>query len=382
MKIIVTTQEGLEEVCAREMANLDLQDIEILRRGVSCQGNWAQLYKCNYLLRTAVRVLVPIHEFDVNDQDEYYEAIKSINWTQYIKPDQTFAINSVITGELFTNSLFATFRAKDAIADRITEEKGSRPDVDIDNPSIVINIYVNQDKLSVALDSTGHSLHLRGYKERSYKAPLNEVFAAGIIKLAGWDGSQDFYDPMCGSGTFTTEALMMAANVPPGRLIKRFCFQNWTEYYPKIWRSIKRTAEEDIIAPKCNFYSSDLNPYATRDLRKNLQRIPFKEIVKIKEKDFLEETGQQDAILFLNPPYDKRIKIRDVKNFYRKISDALKQHWQGSTAWVISGNNQAMKSFGLKHSAKYSLDNGGIPSKLYKFELYGGSRKQKHNKAL
>ncbi len=379
MKIIITTLEGLEEVCAKEVADLDLQNVQVLRRGVSCNGNWAQLYKCNYLLRTAIRVLVPIKEVEVADQDEYYEAIRGINWSNYIKDNQTFAINSVVSGDLFSHSQFATYRAKDAIADRILEEKDSRPNVDTDNPDIVINVYVNNtNQLSIALDSSGRSLHLRGYKERSYKAPLNEVFAAGIIKISGWDGSQDFYDPMCGSGTFTTEALMIAAKIPPGRLIKRFSFQNWTEYYPKIWRTVKRSAEAEIVKPECNFFASDLNPYATRDLRKNLQRIPNKENIRIKEKDFLEAAGENDAMLFLNPPYDKRIRLRDVKEFYRKISDSLKQNWQGSTVWVISGNNQAMKSFGLKHSAKYSLDNGGIPSKLYKFELYGGSRKKKY----
>jgi len=378
MKFVIKTMEGLEEILKEELEELHVQNIKLLKRGVECEGNWAQLYKCNYLLRTAIRVLVPIETFSIETQDQFYEAVRNIDWSQYIKEEQTFAIRSTVFGEIFTNSLFVTYRCKDAIVDQLSEEKNYRPDVDLENPDIVINIHLHKNDLSVSLDSSGKSLHLRNYKQRAYKAPLNEAFAAGILKLAKWDKKKTFYDPMCGSGTFTTEALMSAANIPAGKFIEKFSFENWPEFHPEIWQAVKESAEAAMHPPEGEIITSDIHSYAIRDLRKNLQKLPFRDKVIIREEDFLNSKGDSNGIVFLNPPYDKRVKVRNVTQFYRLISDHLKQNWQGSSVWILSGNSQAMKSFGLKHSAKITLDNGGIPSKLYNFELYAGSKKAKY----
>lgn len=372
--------EGLEEVLKQELEDLHLQNIKLLRRGAECEGNWAQLYKCNYHLRTAIRVLLPLKTFEIQTQDDLYDAVRTIDWSAYIAPEQTFAIRSTVFGEIFTNSLFVTYRCKDAIVDQLSEEKDYRPDVDLDNPDIVINIHLHKNDLSVALDSSGKSLHLRNYKERVYKAPLNEAFAAGIIKLADWDKKQDFYDPMCGSGTFTTEALMSACNIPAGKFIEKFSFENWPEFFSDIWNSVKETGEAMMHPPDCEIFSSDINSYAVRDLRKNLQKLPFRDKINIYEEDFLQSKGSNKGIVFINPPYDKRVRVSNVKEFYRLISDQLKQKWKGSTVWVLSGNPEAMKTFRLQPSKKIPLDNGGIPSKLFKFELYEGSRKSKYDK--
>jgi len=381
MKILIKTMEGLEGVLAEECKQLHLSNIEVITRGVTCEGNWAQLYKCNYLLRTAIRVLIPLKTFELKTQEDLYKAVRTIDWSEYIRSGKTtFAIGSTVFGELFTNSQFVTYRVKDAIVDQLSEEKGYRPNVRLDNPHIVIQVHLAGDKLTVLMDSSGRSLHLRNYKERAYKAPLNEVMAAGILKLAGWEGAEGehFYDPMCGSGTFTTEGLMMAARIPAGHFIERFSFQNWTEHYPEIWKSVQEAADGQIRSPECEMHAGDINEYAIRDLKKNLQIFPFRDRINIKQADFLKSSGQENAVVFLNPPYDKRIKVSNVTNFYRSISDKLKQDWQGSTAWVISGNSSAMKNFGLKSSSKHGLDNGGMPSKLYKFELYAGSKKAKY----
>lgn len=377
MKLVIKTMEGFEEILREELEELHLQNINLLKRGVECEGNWAQLYKCNYLLRTAIRVLVPIATFEIESQEEFYQALRTIDWARYIADGQTFAVRSTVFGEIFSNSLFVTYRCKDAIVDQLSEEKNYRPNVDIENPDIVINIHLHMNKLSVALDSSGRSLHLRNYKQRSYKAPLNEAFAAGILKLAKWDKKQTFYDPMCGSGTFTTEALMSAANIPAGMFIEKFSFENWPEFHADIWQSVKEAAQAAIHPPEGEIIASDIHSYAVRDLRKNLQMLPHRKMVTIKEEDFLRSKGDSKGIIFLNPPYDKRIKVRNVTQFYRTISDHLKQEWQGSSVWILSGNGQAMKSFGLKHSAKLTLDNGGIPAKLYNYELYAGSKKAK-----
>ncbi len=371
--------EGLEEVLAQELRDLQLTNINLLKRGVECEGNWAQLYRCNYQVRTAVRVLVPLKTFEIETQDEFYDAVRTIRWSNYIAEGQTFAVRSTIFGEIFSNSLFVTYRCKDAIVDQLSGEHDYRPNVDLEQPDIVINVHLHKTSLSIALDSSGKSLHLRNYKERSYKAPLNEVFAAGLIKLSGWDGKQRFYDPMCGSGTFTTEALMMAANIPSGKFVERFSFENWPEFYPEIWEGVKGAAEAAIQPPEAEMFAGDINRYAVRDLRKNLQKLPYKEQINIKEADFLESRGIPGSVVYLNPPYDKRVQINNVKEFYKLISDTLKNGWQDSDAWILSGNNQAMKSFRLKPSAKINVDNGGIPAKFYKYEMYKGTRKPVKN---
>jgi len=381
MKILIKTMEGLEGVLAEELRQLHLSDIEIINRGVTCTGNWAQLYKCNYLLRTAIRVLIPIKSFEIKTQDDLYSAVRTIDWSEYMRSDKTtFSIGSTVFGELFTNSQYVTYRVKDAIVDQLSEEKGYRPNVKLDNPHIVIQVHLAGDKLTILMDSSGRSLHLRNYKERAYKAPLNEVMAAGILKLAGWEGAagQRFVDPMCGSGTFTTEGLMIASNIPAGHFMERFSFQNWNEHYPEIWKSVQEAADAQIKPPECEMHAADINEYAIRDLKKNLQKFPFRDRINIKQANFLKSEGVKGSVLFLNPPYDKRIKVSNVTAFYRDISDKLKQDWQDSTAWVISGNASAMKNFGLKSASKHKLDNGGMPSKLYKFELYAGSKKTKY----
>jgi putative N6-adenine-specific DNA methylase len=380
MKIIIKTLEGLEPVLAKELEALYVTDINILRRAVECEGNWAHLYKCNYQLRTALRVLLPIKTAQVYNQESLYDAVYSIDWSAYIREGATFAIDSVVSGETFRHSKFVVYKSKDAIVDQLREKYDKRPSINTDDPDIRINIHIQEQDLTILLDSTGKSLHLRNYKYRNYKAPLNEVLAAGIILMSDWDQKQILHDPMCGSGTFITEALMQAANIPSGKFIESFAFEHWPEFHNEIWDKIKASADDAIINPDTEFIASDLAPYAVRDVKKNLQKFPFKEKVKIFERDFFKTHGHPDRILFLNPPYNKRVELDDDQEFYKAIGDALKTFWQGSNAWLITGNLEAMKSFGLRPSERHTLFNGGIESKLFKFEMYEGSRKSKHDK--
>jgi len=380
MKIIIKTLEGLEPILAEELKSLLVTDIKILRRAVECEGNWAHIYKCNYQLRTALRVLVPIKSAQVYNNESLYEAIESIDWTAYIREGADFAIDSVVSGEIFTHSKWVVYKAKDAIVDQLRDKYEKRPNINTDDPDIRISLHIQGTQLTVLLDSSGKSLHLRNYKYRNYKAPLNEVLAAGIIKLSGWDHVKILHDPMCGSGTFITEALMQAANIPAGKFIESFAFEKWPEYYEEVWTKVKNSANESIVNPDTEFIASDITPYAVRDVKKNLQKFPFKEKVKIFERDFFKTHGHSNRILFMNPPYNKRVELDDDHSFYKSIGDALKTYWKGSTAWLISGNLEAMKSFGLRSTEKHTLFNGGIESKLYKFELYEGSKKSKHSK--
>ncbi len=376
MRLIIKTMEGLEPVLAQELEELQISNIQILRRAVECEANTSQLYKCNYLLRTAMRVLMPLGEYECQNENELYDAVQTIDWSQYLNRKTSFAIDSVVSGTVFTHSQYVTYKTKDAIVDQLKDQHGFRPNVDTKQSDIRINIHISQNKLTILLDSSGRSLHLRNYKYRTYKAPLNEVLAAGIIKLSGWDYTTDLQDPMCGSGTIITEALMAAAHIPAGKFIPHFAFQKWPDFHSEIWNSVKSAADQGIYSPEIEIIASDYSGYAVRDMKKNLQKFPFTEKVKVYQRDFFKTHGHQNRTLIFNPPYDKRVSIENVDEFYSKIGDALKTFWQGSTAWIISGNKDALKRIGLRPTQKFTLFNGGIESKLYKFELYEGSKKQ------
>ena len=378
MELIIKTLAGLEEVLAEELNHLGLLNVEPLKRAVRCEGNWAQLYKCNYQLRTALRVLLPIKQFNVQTEDELYDSIRSIDWSQYIAPGKTFAINGTISSEYFKHSQYAIYKIKDAVVDQLAEKYEKRPSVDIDNPDVLLDIFISSDNLKVSLDSSGRSLHLRNYKYRQYKAPLNEVLAAGIIKLTGWDMKTSFHDPMAGSGTLVTEAHMMAANIPAAMFNKQFSFHHWPEFHSEIWNMVVSAADAAIHPPEVEITASDINGLAVRDVKKNIQKLPFREKIKIYHRDFFTLPGEAGKLLIMNPPYNKRIAVENVFEFYQKIGDCLKTNWHGSEAWVISSNIEAAKYFGLRPSRKISLNHGGSEAKLYKFELYAGSKKAKY----
>lgn len=380
MKIVVTTLQGLEPALFKELTELNLTNIKITNRAVECEGSWAQVYKCNYLLRTAIRVLIPISEHTVTSDDDLYDAIASIDWDPYLGKKDKLAITAVVFSEYFTNSRYVTYKAKDAIVDQFRDKYGIRPSIDIKKPDTLIHLFIKNDKLIVSLDSSGQSLHLRNYKERFYKAPLNEVLAAGMIQLSGWDKKKTFIDPMCGSGTFVTEALMYASNIPAGYYIEKFGFERWPEFYPDVFEKVKEHAQEAITEPDTEIHGSDLNGYAVRDCRKNLQRLPFREKVKLFERDLFKLPSLNNCHIMMNPPYDSRLEVHNIHDFYHDIGDCLKNYWQGSEAWVFTSRNDAMKSFGLRATKRYTLDNGGTEAKLYKFDLYAGSKKAKHRK--
>ena len=380
MEIFVKTLAGLEPILAKEMEALGLTNIEQQLRGVSAQGNWAQLYRCNYLLRTALSVLVPIKSFELQTQEDLYNAVSSIKWSDYIKEDQTLAIMGTVTGELFPYTKFPVYRTKDAIVDQLQEQRGFRPNIDTQRPDIVVSIYIEGNALTISMDSSGIRLYQRNYKYRMYKAPLNEVLASGMLQIAGYDGTQDLVDPMCGSGTLLTEGLMIASNLPSAYFIEKFAFENWQEFYPDIWKSVKRIAKSNIKKPEARISGRDMNAFAVRDVKKNLQKFRHKENLEVIEQDFFNSKGEANKLIVTNPPYEKRIRVGEIKSFYKLIGDTLKKNWQGSTAWVLSGNLDAMKTFGLRPSEKMSLKNGGVDCIFSKFEMYAGSRKQKYAK--
>ncbi len=367
-KIIAKTLFGLEEILAAEIKELGGENIEILKRAVSFTGNNKLLYKSNLWLRTALRILVPIHMFRVKDEKELYLRTKEYKWNEIISPDNTIAVDSTVSSDNFNHSKFAALKVKDAIVDKIRNKFGKRPNVDTQNPDYRINLHIFNEDATISLDSSGDSLHKRGYRLAQIDAPLNEVLAAGMIKLAGWNANNNFYDPMCGSGTLLMEAAAIAANIPPG-LKRKFGFMNWRDFDNELWQSILQNVKP--VKPTIDIYGMDNSAKAFVISRKNILNAGFEDYIHLKKDNFFNLKPKSDeGTLIFNPPYDERMKQDEIIDFYKKIGDKLKHDLKGFDAWIISGNLSAFKHLGLKPSARIPLYNGKIECRYNHFGLY------------
>lgn len=367
-KIIAKTLFGLEEILAAEIKELGGENIEILKRAVSFTGNDKLLYETNLWLRTALRILVPIHMFRVKDEKELYLRTKEYKWNEIISPDNTIAVDSTVSSDNFNHSKFAALKVKDAIVDKIRNKFGKRPNVDTQNPDYRINLHIFNEDATISLDSSGDSLHKRGYRLAQIDAPLNEVLAAGMIKLAGWNANNDFYDPMCGSGTLLMEAAAIAANIPPG-LMRKFGLMNWSDFNNELWQSILQNVKP--VKPTIDIYGMDNSAKAFVISRKNILNAGFEDYIHLKKDNFFNLKPKSDeGTLIFNPPYDERMKQDEIIDFYQKIGDKLKHDLKGFDAWIISGNLSAFKHLGLKPSARIPLYNGKIECRYNHFGLY------------
>lgn len=371
-----TTMAGLEEILAGELRGLGAENVKAGNRMVAFEGDQEVLYKANYRCRTAIRILLPIKTFSIKTQENLYSKAKAVPWEQYLQSNATFAINEAVSNSVFTHSQFAVFRLKDAIADRFREKTGKRPSVDIRNPSLVINLHMSNNQVTLSLDSSGHSLHKRNYRSATGPAPLNEVLAAGLIMLTGWKGETDFYDPMCGSGTLLIEAAMIAWNIPPGYYREGFGFQQWSNFNKELWDKVKMDASAQAGAYSPEISGFDASNTMVRIARQNLRNARMHKDISVHKKDFFKlKPAADQGILIMNPPYDTRMKEEDIVSFYRSIGDALKNNFAGFTAWIFSGNLDALKNLGLKPSRRIVLFNGPIESRLARYDLYKGSKR-------
>jgi putative N6-adenine-specific DNA methylase len=371
-QFIATTYAGLEEVLAEELIALGADEVQSLRRAVSFRGNIKMIYRANYALRTALRVLVPIKTFKVFKADDLYHQALKIHWEDYFDADQTFAVQSTVFSDLFNNSMFTSLKLKDAIADRFRRVCNKRPSVHVSHPDILINLHLTNDICIVSLDSSGESLHKRGYRTGNHEAPISEVLAAGLLKLSGWNANQSLTDPMCGSGTIVIEAAMMARKILPGEIGRTYAFQHWKNYRSDLFNEIKKECGHN--QPNFVIYGSD-NSRKSIDLAyKNASKALIADIVKLKAADFrsLQKKPDSSFIIF-NPPYGERLKPED-KEFYSGIGERLKHVFTGSEAWIIS-TNSCFKTIGLKPARKIPIFNGSLECSFRKFELYEGSRK-------
>lgn len=377
MKIIIKTLQGLENVLAEEIKSLGGSNIKMLKRAVECEGDQRLLYRANLELRTALRVLVPIAEFRAKTPDELYKRAYHIEWSDYMTVDKTFAIDAVTKSEIFTHSKYAALKTKDAIADYFRDRTGDRPNVNVDYPSLRINVHINNDECSVALDSSGDSLHKRGYRANSVEAPINEVLAAGMLLLAGWRGDGTFVDPMCGSGTLLIEAAMIAKNIPPQLYRESLGFMKWKNFNAKLWEDVLDKAQSSIKPLNCKILGFDKDMKAIRVTGQNILSAHLEGQGISVEKQLFEKliAPLPPGLLMTNPPYDERLKEADIEAFYKMMGDRLKQAFIGYEAWIISSNQEALKHLGLKPSKKMTLFNGALECKFQQYELYEGSRR-------
>lgn len=386
--MLAKTFKGLEEVLAQELIDLGANDVQLERRAVSFRGDKALLYRANFALRTALRILVPVKSDKLKakgrkPEDQVYEIVKSIDWSQYMTVDSTFVIDATVYSELFHNSLFVTYRAKDAIADYWTEKVGKRPNVHAERPDIRINLHIGNDAVTISLDSSGESLHKRGYRVATTEAPISEVLAAGMLLMAGWHGQSDFFDPMCGSGTLLIEAALIARNIAPGVFRQSYAFEKWPDFDADLWNEIYN---DDSREREFNhrIYGSDASFYAIQQATKNvksagvakdieLKQIRMEEIKWANEKIYKFE----NALVMLNPPYGERLKSnKEMEDLYSAIGSTLKHQFAGATAWIISSNVAAMKYIGLKPSKKLHLLNGELDCQFNKYDLFQGKRNE------
>ncbi len=374
--MLAKTFKGLEEVLAQELIELGANDVQLERRAVSFRGDKALLYRANFCLRTAIRILVPIVSFKAKDTDELYQQLRRLDWSQYMKVDSTFAIDATVYSDAFRNSRFVTYRAKDAIADYWVENAHKRPNVSTQTPDLLFNIHIAKEQVTLSLDSSGESLHKRGYRVATTEAPINEVLAAGMLLLAGWKGQSDFYDPMCGSGTLLIEAALIARNIAPGVFRQSFAFEQWPDFDSDLWSDIYNDDSQEREFEH-TIYGSDASFYAIQQAAKNIKSAGVQKDIELKQIriEELKPIADTNALVMLNPPYGERLKSnKEMEDLYSSIGTTLKHQFAGATAWIISSNETAMKCIGLKPTAKLRLLNGELDCQFNKYELFNGKR--------
>ena len=368
---------GLEEVLATELRNLGAQDVEVGIRNVSFKGDKGFMYKANIALRTAIRILKPIKSFKVFDEEDLYDSLQKIKWENYLEVDGTFSIGAVVNSKHFTtNSHYITLKSKDAVADYYRHKYSKRPNVDLKYPDLKIHIHIQKDWCTVSLDSSGDSLHKRGYRSATNIAPINEVLAAGLILLSGYTGDENFIDPMCGSGTILIEAAMIANNIPANINRKHFGFENWKDYDEDLYFLIQDVLLKKIRSSHYKIMGFDKAPSAVRKAQDNIENANLDEFVGVHHVNFFnskKEVFGNTTILF-NPPYGERLNI-DTEEFYKKIGDTLKHGYPDSKVWFITSDLQALKHVGLRTSKRIPLKNGDLDCRFVRYDMYAGTRK-------
>lgn len=377
--MIAKTLYGFEDLLAKELKELGATEVKVGVRNVSFVGDKGFMYKANMALRTAIKILKPIKRFKVFSEQDLYEKVKAISWERYLSASGSLAIDATVHSNVFTHSKFIALKSKDAIVDRFREKEGIRPNIDLRFPDLKVNIHIDKQLCTISLDSSGESLHRRGYKIATNIAPINEVLAAGLVMLSGWDGQCDFMDPMCGSGTILIEAAMIACNIPPNLQRKEFAFERWQDWDVDLFEKIEESLLKKTRECHYKITGYDKSPSAVRKAIDNIKNAHLDDFIKVKHEDFFKtQKGGEDPLhMVFNPPYGERLENLNVPEFYGQIGNTLKHGYPGTNAWFITSNLEGLKHVGLRPSRKIKLFNAKLESRLVKYEMYAGSRKAK-----
>ena len=377
--MVAKTLYGFEDLLVNELKSLGAMNVSKGVRNVSFEGDKGFMYKANLCLRTAIKVLKPIQSFKVRNEKDLYEKVYRMHWDNYLEPTDTLAVDATIASPLFTHSKFIALKTKDAIVDKFRNTLGRRPNIDLNHPKLRVNVHIQNDYCTISLDSSGESLHKRGYRTSTNIAPINEVLAAGLVMLSGWDGQSDLLDPMCGSGTLCIEAAMIACNIPANINRKEFGFELWNDFDEALYDKVEASCLNKIREFHHHIYGYDKAPSAMRKAKENARNANLADYIKIEHEDFFttSKKGDEPLHILFNPPYGERLPI-DVNLFYEKIGDTLKQQYTNTVAWFITSNMEGLKCVGLKPSKKIKLFNGKLESRLVKYEIYQGSKKAKY----
>lgn len=393
--LIIPTLPGLAEVLAAEVTALGGKDVEPQLRAVTCTGDKEFIYRANLRLRTGLRVLEEIAVFRARNEQMLYDRLRGIDWSEFLRPDGTLWVEATTNSDYFRNSVYLSQLTKDAIVDQFRDRTGQRPSVEKDRPDLTLSVHIGRsNEVSVSLNSSGPGLHRRGYRRRTGGAPINEVLAAGLLGLAGYDGEVPFVDPMCGSGTIVAEAALIAARQAPG-FNRNFGFEQWPDFDPALWAGVRQEARELMRTPPHPIVGNDIDELTLNLARVTLDRTgllphvslsarPFDRLpapvpvsapaAAPQEEDIIEEKA--GGLLVTNPPYEIRLKTGDIGEFYREIGDTLKTNWAGYTAWLITGSPEGAKSVGLRTTRKIPLMNGPLEVRFLRYDLYRGSKKR------
>lgn len=368
--LIAKTFFGLETVLARELRQLGARDVKPVKRAVQFTGDLGFIYKSNLWAATALRILRPVAEFDVRNQDDLYRQISAIPWEDLFDVNKTILIDSVVHSDHFRNSHFAALRAKDGVVDRFMKKYNRRPSIDKDQPQVVISIHMIRDKCEVFLDSSGRSLHRRGYRVAVGPAPINEVLAAGLIRLSGWQGKGTLYDPMCGSGTLLTEAAILADNIPANIYRKDFSFMHWRDYDEELHAKIEEASLNRAAPSDCRILGSDSDLSMLTKAKINIEKALFQDRIKVWDENFIgSQKPEEHGLLIFNPPYNQKISS-DTVRLYKEIGDTLKQGYSGWSSWFITSDLEALKYLGLRTKSRIKLYNGKLECRLVGVDLY------------